>query len=488
MKKVIYSRYSDNRDDRFSIITTIYKDEKNKFWVEKKPRTEKAAEHIKSLICKFDLLEKHKRSSEVKINKCYIKENSVIFEYVEGEQLSTVLTKLIVDEKYQEFIEKIKEYIELIKIFSNIIPFKVTKEFIDIFGNVTFFKPLDALRVVNIDLAFDNIIINNCINIIDYEWIFEFPVPFNFVVYRAVNSYITKQSLENKISLEEVCKVLAITENELIQYKEMEANFQNYIKGNKVRFERDIKTNITLEDILCYKRQQHNNIIVQVFLDEGEGFFEEKSYKTELLEIESNVYKLSLSVPNNVKSIRVDPIEDFCLMQIKSALANKNNKLVISSYTTNSLLINDIRLFTHQDPQIIFGDLLNQDINAIEVIFKMIKLDMEVTGLMQNILADNIEIKDRVLKLQEEQQLLNTILTNKDNRCNELLNENSYLKDDDAKLLNENSYLKDDNIKLINENNQLKKAVQNVNDELSAIKNSKRWKIIQMLLLERKRE
>ena len=64
-----------------------------------------------------------------------------------------------------------------------------------------------CLNPVNIDLILDNVFCENekCY-IIDAEWIFDFPIPVKFVVWRIVNELYSKNpQIDAIVSREEIC-------------------------------------------------------------------------------------------------------------------------------------------------------------------------------------------------------------------------------------------------------------------------------------------
>ena len=96
-------------------------------------------------------------------------------------------------------VEKIKEYVSIIESGIGEKTFKSTEDFIKVFGDVNLPISLRAGEVNNIDLVFNNIIVGEKWNIIDYEWTFDFLIPFNYIIYRAVHYYIYSSSKRNEL-------------------------------------------------------------------------------------------------------------------------------------------------------------------------------------------------------------------------------------------------------------------------------------------------
>lgn len=71
-------------------------------------------------------------------------------------------------------------------------------QFVQVFGEVSFPVEMECGKEMNIDMSFDNIIkdqTDSKYKIIDYEWVFSFPIPVKFVIYRAVSAFIPEMAV-----------------------------------------------------------------------------------------------------------------------------------------------------------------------------------------------------------------------------------------------------------------------------------------------------
>jgi hypothetical protein len=94
-----------------------------------------------------------------------------------------------------------KSKIDLFKLFdwhyqlvlgdNNLCQFEVTKKFAEIFGQTEYFNGKEALKRVNFEAVAGNVILkeNNINNpcFIDYEWVFDFPVPAVLVKFHLID-------------------------------------------------------------------------------------------------------------------------------------------------------------------------------------------------------------------------------------------------------------------------------------------------------------
>ena len=92
-----------------------------------------------------------------------------------------------------------------------------------------------CLPLANIDMTFDNIIKskNGKFFIIDYEWLFEIPVPLNYIIYRSAILFFPKYSeyLNGFLTKQEFFNAVGITSSELKTYGYMERAFRAYVHG-----------------------------------------------------------------------------------------------------------------------------------------------------------------------------------------------------------------------------------------------------------------
>lgn len=230
-EELIYKKFSLKRGDNYKITTKIFKKDGD-IKVIKEPANTKSINHIINIKKYEQILNDQYKNTVLELNKCEIKNNSIEFEYIDGKNLEEIL-----DEYYKENnifkIKKIAEYyIDILK--NNISKnnkFYYTEEFKEIFGDIKLNKDYYAAEINNIDLIFSNIIIkNNKWNIIDYEWVFEFPIPIDFIIYRNFFLYAYNKNDDNlhEILLHEI---LGISEEEEMVFTEMEHNLQLYILG-----------------------------------------------------------------------------------------------------------------------------------------------------------------------------------------------------------------------------------------------------------------
>ncbi|MEX0155289.1 hypothetical protein AB2T48_06820 [Clostridium butyricum] len=397
MKQIIYSKYSNERDTKFQIRTDILKNENKDRYVHKIALNTESIKHIDNINNSYLLLTELYKDSKINVPKCTRIDNGVELEYITGKTLSEQLDELFFRENYAELVEKIKEYSEIIAGY-NIKKFKITDKFMGVFGNVQLpTNLLSAADINNIDLIFDNIIINDKWNIIDYEWTFNFLIPINFIIYRAIKIYIDGSQKRNELRSLGIYKLLGITNEEISAYNRMEENFQRYVSGEWVSLNKlygqTTDVNINVSEIIQHEKNNMNKNSIQVFYDYGEGYSEENSYRFSPLCDSSGNIEFEINITSRVKSIRVDPCNDSSIVNIIS-ISRFDEKYHNIEYATNGINISDnLILYDHNDPQIV--------LNSIKDGTTKIQLNLYIQILSKHLIIEickSLDKKDRCIE------------------------------------------------------------------------------------------
>ncbi|MGM9969516.1 MAG: glycosyltransferase [Anaeroplasma sp.] len=211
----IYSKNTNNRKKEYQIETKIVK-EKNKLFVLKKGIYDN--KHILKMIDSYNLLNTYYPN---KIVKPEIYDDYLKFPYIDGCSIEDLLN----DNQIEKALDI---YASIVNQSSNLTDFKITNDFINYFGKIDYTGK--GFIVSNIDLVFSNIIIQkNNFFIIDYEWVVNFSVPRDFVIYRNLLEYFNKNKNPN-LTLEKAMNYLDAKYD--AQFDEMIKFFSNKINEN----------------------------------------------------------------------------------------------------------------------------------------------------------------------------------------------------------------------------------------------------------------
>ncbi len=238
MIKTIYTKVSNDRAQCFSVTTSI-REYQGKRFVVKTPVTPIAMEHVQSLKKKYsDLNRKYVETSFMfaKIEKNFLNnledDSSVVVEYIEGKRFSSYLDRLLEEGNTELFYEEIQKYFDVLLMDEQ--QFEGSDEFENVFGDVVFPAGTPAVRMVDIDTLFDNVIYKNDNWIdYDYEWTFDFLIPVKYVIFRILNFYVARS--EKRLIMKDGLFIkYGLDKDKIAIFEKMEESFQKYVYGNTV--------------------------------------------------------------------------------------------------------------------------------------------------------------------------------------------------------------------------------------------------------------
>lgn len=223
---VIYAKYSRMRKEQYRIATIIDKKE-NSYIVHKKALNDVAEKHIKEITNHSVGDLKYLYGINGKIQK-----NEYITELIKGQNMDSYFYKY--RNNAAEFVNQVKMVIQSYLSESNekMTEFYTTTEFETLFGNVCI-KNAKCLKSTNVDLIFSNLILkeDGRMCCIDNEWVFDFPIPREYAIWRAVSQLYSKYMgyLKNSMSKNNFLIAVGLNESNLEIYAEMEKNFSRNI-------------------------------------------------------------------------------------------------------------------------------------------------------------------------------------------------------------------------------------------------------------------
>lgn len=219
----IFVQYANDRAPEFQMKTEIWKN-KDGFQVVKNPMCAEARTHCESIIRCYEELKKETEGTPFSINRCKQIEQGLEFEFIEGKSLEEEIKSYLNDGEGERAKEQIKEYVgHMLDMAKE--TFQVTESFNEVFGSGRNFSCSKSMKITDIDLIFQNIIRKKEWNVIDYEWTFEFPIPVDFVIYRAFETFMPSGD-DRDFNLYEL---YPISKEDRESYANMEESFQAYV-------------------------------------------------------------------------------------------------------------------------------------------------------------------------------------------------------------------------------------------------------------------
>lgn len=360
MSNVLYAKITKERRTQFQISTKIILQDGKKAVV-KEPLHEEGKIHIRKMYDYYKLYQ----SNKIKPVSCKVEDDIIYFPFLEGK----TLCDLLLNELKKDHIDRANN---LLLEYKNIIygmgqeqqPFKVSPEFEKVFGKTEGLEEVLAGRYINVDNILENIILQNGqYEIIDYEWFFDFYLPYNFVLYRAVlDLYINYNDIMKRLgNFESILQGLGVLSSEITQYHSMNESFNDYVFDNDNGYNRvkqQYKKNILSVD----KYASDSGVYAQLYYDDGSGFSEEKSMVQSISIFEyceRNMCRLTWNFTDdhNIARLRFDPINCSGYIQIVSlkAFDRERREIPLEIVKTNSQQVGtDMgRVYLTNDPQVI---------------------------------------------------------------------------------------------------------------------------------------
>lgn len=233
MKETIFIKYNRTRKEDFQIRTSIVEEDGAR-WVEKTALTDKASEHIRLMKEKKQQLKDCYRNISAVDVEISGDNATAKFPFVQGETLGEILGRQIQNgtAPAAAILETMNRIFAVPK--ERMREFAVTPEFCRVFGEVGEIND-QSYPVTNLDGLFENLMVdeNGSIWAIDYEWVFDFPIPAGFVRYRNLAYfYYRYEKIMNYRGLPEFLENFGMDGKEAALYGNMEAAFQSYVHGD----------------------------------------------------------------------------------------------------------------------------------------------------------------------------------------------------------------------------------------------------------------
>ena len=358
--KLLYAKMNNGRKAEFRIATIIF--EGSKKYVIKKALHEKAVAHLERVALKSNI---NTLKGLKNLSGTY-KDGSVYYEFLEEENLDSKLCQMMETGKTLEIIETIKGVKNILLQQAQELDYQ-TEEFKKIFGNVvTEDNKKVTICPANIDCICDNIICREeGYVMIDGEWIFDLPVPVDFIMWRMVNELYTQHenSLEKLIVRERMYDELSISTGDSIVYETWAKYFSEQHVGTNplAEYGADIRK-IDLRELIELDEKMKADIKGVLYYDRGNGFCIEDCCD-QSLNIKDGNFQVTFEVEDyeNIERLRFDPLEvKRCKMQILTinGVCLEGGELLENNAEYEK---SDIQVFINGDPQYLINPKLLVD-------------------------------------------------------------------------------------------------------------------------------
>lgn len=222
----VFVQYANDRAPEFQMKTEIWADGEE-YRVFKKPMGDAAGRHGESIMRSYQQLKELVRETRFTMNRCEFREDGLELEFLTGKSLAEKIRDELNHGNLKEARALVLQYVEAMRGMAKE-SFCETEEFREIFGADRKFACESSMRMTDIDLIFQNILLGKREeewNVIDYEWSFAFPIPVDFVIYRAFETFCPT-GREGDFDFYELYPV-SVEDRET--YAKMEQCFQAYV-------------------------------------------------------------------------------------------------------------------------------------------------------------------------------------------------------------------------------------------------------------------
>lgn len=302
MSNVIYAKYNRTRVPKYQTVTKILLDGEKKYVV-KEALMKEAREHVNSLEYKCSRLSGIYNS--VKPLGCYIKDDVAFFDYCEAQTVSDVIESKMLS--IDDIVDNVKKCSDIIFSFKedSIVPFFKTEDFVSVFGNITELDGVPAVVGADVDLIFDNILCSKDGYIcIDYEWFVDFVIPIDFIRYRCLFYFYSKNSsyFKNEMEITDFMNCFGIDDKMQEIYKKMDESFQQMVHGKNWKniYTRNYEKNVCdLKKIMHTFPNIESTIIEQAeSIDKLNNYIRdrESAMATERIEVNEKISDLRMQV------------------------------------------------------------------------------------------------------------------------------------------------------------------------------------------------
>lgn len=245
-RTVVYAKYNRQRAPEYQLSTKIILKKDGSRYVEKEALRKEAVSHVMGLSANRDRLLQLK-AGPVPVEILSDADGCAVFPFVSGMSLTKEVNESL--RNRQRFFNAMHHAVDSIygSYFNTpecLVDFTFTREFEEIFGTFSeetdreVFKGTKALKVSNIDSILSNFVrmADGSLVCLDYEWVFDFPIPVEYLIYRTVYYYYSENIHYIKMSEQDLWTEFKIAESKIRLFRKMDDQFQQHVHGKDRRY------------------------------------------------------------------------------------------------------------------------------------------------------------------------------------------------------------------------------------------------------------
>ncbi|MFT3982524.1 MAG: class I SAM-dependent methyltransferase [Lachnospiraceae bacterium] len=387
----VFAKYANERSAQYRVATVMMQDKEEKRYVYKIALDTRTNPHIRTIYSNYQALCKIYEGTKLKPNDCRFQpgveaappivgvsskaKDKVELAYLKGITLEKYLDHLEAQAEYEKMHALIREYCALITRVGGQGVFEMTQSFRDIFGERRFTKTYAASRTCNFDIIFSNIVLdetekeNGAWNVLDYEWMYQFPVPAQFIIYRSLFYYFENRQNSRFLQYlaqqdKDIYAECGIDKSERELFCDMEHCFQVYIISGIASLEvmqvMMPSATVRLDKVLGIAAYLRNLNTPKIYYSCGEGFTVENQVHVLANVADDQAVSMDIPLASNMVGLRIDPTEYPCVLHVDKlelTLANGETQ-EISRFLMNGYPVDErMFLFDTDDSQLILENL-----------------------------------------------------------------------------------------------------------------------------------
>ncbi len=396
---ISYVKFSNDRGKKHNIRTYITKSADGKSHLLKVSDGSKAEAQIENLAKTEEVLQELYADSRFAINKCQKRDDGVELEFLKGHTMEEELDSLLEQGRHEDAVAKMLEVFAEITSCKNMHEFQMTEQFRQVFGEPQLPEGLMAVPVGDIDMIMPNILIgeDGQWTIIDYEWSFHFPVPVNYIIYRAIHYYAETTAARRELNAAKLYEKADITAEEIQAYEVMEENFQKYVLNGHVPmrqlYKEEGKTAYHLSSLMHIKNEIEHTRMMQVYFDRGNGTREDDCINFHSKSLDGE-FHLEIPVDEDVVAVRIDPATQACTADIERLCFSSSKEKIVEFYGPVHNIKDGLYLFEGEDPFLLIMNIPSGE--------KKLYVDMRVetmSPLAAELISPKIDMKYRIKKM-----------------------------------------------------------------------------------------
>ena len=239
--KINYIKAGSQRKEEFQIFTTIWDDGK----VSKSPGSPKANAHVKRMFdeCKGTM-------GKIRCLDAEMKGDTLYYDFLNEHSYESMIMEALIDDDKDKFFKLLEDFYDALFYGSFESDEYANEEFLSVFKDKSDIK-FHCHEKTYLDLNLGNIfMINGEFICVDYEWIFDFKIPLEYIFFRTINHHLFGNKLIHEFTnYEEIFDHFNLDIKNRSLFQGWECDFLRYILERPPFTKSKI---ITLENIEKY--------------------------------------------------------------------------------------------------------------------------------------------------------------------------------------------------------------------------------------------